>query len=568
MQFTPEQTQIFNFVEKGTGNGIIDAVAGAGKTTTIIECASYIPLDVKILFCAFNKAISEEIAKKFSEKGTHRVKVETIHALGFKILRSHMKGDRQFNIKENKYRQIVYSEESDSTLEEEFERLVRFNNFSSLYPFNEREKFGVKRLIINAKEKLISMVHKYRTTLMKDDLDKFKALVLHYNIFNPREAASPNFEKELQSYFNCLQYYIKKGNEMAENSMIIDFADMLYLPFKWDLRSSERFDFVFVDECQDLSRSQLNIVRLYCHSRSRIFAVGDPRQSIYGFNGADIQSFNNVQKQFSPMEPLTLTTSFRCPQGVIELAKKIRTDITGSKNYFGVVSQLQQYEVISMARPGDLIMCRTKAPLMILVFSFIDKDIKVRIHDDEVDGFIEELKKLFKQEQLQISVNKVSGGFDAIKDDVINRWTWIIEKEADKIADETERNLYQDAELEYLERRVEFLHKKYETWKLRCPTILDVLKEIKKYVSWKDNPITLSTIHRAKGLENKRVFILNYNKLPHFRIGMKDWEMIQEENLKYVALTRALEELYLVNSDDEEELIDEADLFDDYPLID
>ena len=91
----------------------------------------------------------------------------------------------------------------------------------------------------------------------------------------------------------------------------------------------------------------------------------------------------------------------------------------------------------------------------------------------------------------------------------------------------------------------------------------DIFKRIKLYVSEKDNPITISTIHSAKGLEEKRVFIINYSDLPLKRTEQKDWEIIQEINLKYVAVTRATEELFLINSPKIDELENDGNLFDE-----
>ena len=65
MKFTTEQKRIFQFVSQESGHGIIDAVAGAGKTTTIMECARFVKNKHSILFCAFNNSISKEIARKF-----------------------------------------------------------------------------------------------------------------------------------------------------------------------------------------------------------------------------------------------------------------------------------------------------------------------------------------------------------------------------------------------------------------------------------------------------------------------------------------------------------------------
>lgn len=91
----------------------------------------------------------------------------------------------------------------------------------------------------------------------------------------------------------------------------------------------------------------------------------------------------------------------------------------------------------------------------------------------------------------------------------------------------------------------------------------DIFKKLYAYVNEKENPITISTIHTAKGLEQKRVFIINYSDLPLTHPEHKDWEKTQEVNLKYVAVTRAKEELFLVNSENIEDRETEGSLFDD-----
>ena len=80
MELTNEQHDIIN----STGNIKINAVAGSGKTTTVIEYAKTRPSKSKILYLAFNKTVKIEAAKKFSEKGLYNVQVETAHSLAYK----------------------------------------------------------------------------------------------------------------------------------------------------------------------------------------------------------------------------------------------------------------------------------------------------------------------------------------------------------------------------------------------------------------------------------------------------------------------------------------------------
>jgi adenylate kinase len=81
MELTKEQCDIIN----STGDIKINAVAGSGKTTTVIEYAKARPRTSKILYLAFNRTVREEAAKKFAGKGLSNVKAETAHSLAYKL---------------------------------------------------------------------------------------------------------------------------------------------------------------------------------------------------------------------------------------------------------------------------------------------------------------------------------------------------------------------------------------------------------------------------------------------------------------------------------------------------
>lgn len=80
MLLTPEQRSII----QSTGNIKINAVAGSGKTTTVIEYAKARPKQSKILYLAFNKSVRIEASKRFADQGIEHVKVETAHSLAYK----------------------------------------------------------------------------------------------------------------------------------------------------------------------------------------------------------------------------------------------------------------------------------------------------------------------------------------------------------------------------------------------------------------------------------------------------------------------------------------------------
>jgi len=563
--FTDEQKKIFDFVKNENTHGIIDAVAGAGKTTTIMECANYITNKNDVLFCAFNNSIATEISRKFHERGINGVTVKTIHSLGWHILHANNSSGKDIKLENNKYQELLKAAEVKDALKPHYENILRINDLDPTNEFDDRNKFAVNNLLSRTSERLLEINQKFRATLTKENIEDFQNMVIHYGIFNSIEVNKKNFKEELLEYFRCTVKLLEFGDALSQRSMIIDYTDMLYLPYKWKMQPITKYGFLFIDECQDLSNSQFAIAAKYGRVNGRILAVGDPRQSIYGFTGADIDSFNRV-KSYTKAVQLPLTTCFRCPKKVIELAKTIREDIIGTKTEDGNVTKISFDEVITLAKPGDLIISRLRAPLVLMVFTFIDKNIKVQIHEDEVREILNELKSIFKQNELNVIIATLPEQFERIKTEVMGRWKWIIKKNADRIVDKTERNIHIENETKYLEKKLEFLHKKYEQWKEECPNLTEIIKKIRDFISATDNPIKLSTIHRAKGLENDRVFVLNYDELPYVRLEQKDWEKTQELNLKYVAVTRAMKELFLIESKKPELIIEEGSLFDSLPF--
>ncbi|WP_430967363.1 UvrD-helicase domain-containing protein [Spongiimicrobium sp. 2-473A-2-J] len=561
MTYTDEQNRIFEFVAKGEGHGIIDAVAGAGKTTTIIEAAKYTNHPNSLLFCAFNRSIAGEINNRFVEKRLFQVTTSTIHSLGLQILKTNLSSEKEIKLKENKYQELINNSGIRKELLPRFKEILKINNLN-YDEYAEKQNHEVNNLIWKIRRRLLEINQKYRLTLCKDNFTDLRNMVFHYGIFSEIEEAKRNIDTELELYFDAHQYLLTQANKFSENHYIIDYADMLYLPYKWKLQSPKKFGFLFIDECQDLSRSQLVVALKYASKGSRILSVGDPIQSIYGFSGADIESFNNIEK-ITNAKRLPLTTCFRCPKLVINLAQEFRSDIQGNKGYDGKVEEILIKDVVKSTEENDLIVSRTKDPILLLVFRFIEFEKKVRIHPDIAKDLIRRLRGLFQKELITRRIESFPGGFNGLKKEALDRQGWIIRKEAKRIIDNQLREIHIKEELSVLESKLEFLHKRYEIWKKECSSLEDIFKKINEYISEKENPITLSTIHTAKGLEANRVFILDFEKLPLKRPEQKEWEKIQENNLKYVAITRAKEELFLVSSEKIQEQKDEGSLFDD-----
>ncbi|GEQ87399.1 hypothetical protein ULMS_29070 [Patiriisocius marinistellae] len=549
---TPEQEKIYNFIKFDSNHGIIDAVAGSGKTTTIIQSIDFIENSKRLLFCAFNSKIRDEIESRIKNKSN--IIVKNLNQLGYDILKSNY--ELKFNFQLRKYDNLV--DKSIKTYNKElFLKFLKINDISA-EPANPFEESVLKKYYGIFKYKLLESVNKYRLTLTKDDYEDYKNMVIHYNIIDPSKINENKLDKEINIFFKANNSLIKEGNSLAKSHQIIDFNDQLYLPFIFKLKPKTEYDILFIDECQDLSKSQLMVALKYVKKSGRIMAVGDPYQSIYGFTGADIESFNRFYKLPNHVK-LSLSFCFRCPNNVIEYAQNFRTDIKPFKDKEGFIEKVDFEKVFELAQDGDLIISRTKAPLTTLLFILLENNRKVNIHQDDVKELFNELRFLFSKQELNTR-NVYKNGYDFFEK-VKDRNIYFIEKKAKKMSNQSLREDFIDEETEYVERRINFLQRQASIH-LDVSTINELVKRIEGLITESEDAIKLSTIHKAKGLENQRVFILDYDKLPMKKDNHKPWEKVQENNLKYVALTRAKKSLFLVNSMKEDVEPEEGNLFD------
>ena len=93
MAFKPSkfQQKIYDFITNGSGNAVVSAVAGSGKTTTLLNALKLIPTNKRVLFLAFNKSIAKELQERVPN--TPNIHVKTVHGFGYSsLLRCDSKG--------------------------------------------------------------------------------------------------------------------------------------------------------------------------------------------------------------------------------------------------------------------------------------------------------------------------------------------------------------------------------------------------------------------------------------------------------------------------------------------
>lgn len=499
------QADIYHWIKTGRGIGIVNAVAGSGKTHTLVYGAKL--LSGNALFVAFSKAIQETLSLKL--QNTSMV-AKTVHSIGYGIIAKHIQAQATNKVylktDDKKYRQLC---DQHVTQNQALDAITKELLADDIVP----DWSGI----------LYDLVHFARCTLTDpESTSAVRAMAFKYNVDYYGEYGGDIIFREIAPV-------IREGSYIALNSGIIDFTDMIYLPYYWRL-PAPTYLWVFVDECQDLSACQLDLVlKLQAHGGRMLF-VGDPYQAIFGFAGADSNSFWNIKDATKATE-LPLSVNYRCPSSHIKAVREKGTvphieARPGAPE--GVIRRINEDKLETEIREGDMILCRLTAPLIATAIELIAKRIPARVKGRDIG---KELAKLAK---------KIMAKCNTFEDfpDMVDAY---LAKETKRLM----RNGGHEGKVQSVADKCMCLQIIYSSTEVK--TLDDMVVEIEELFSDNRASVTLCTVHRAKGLENLRIFIISPNKLPLKWKGQTGWQYDQELNLEYVAMTRAMDELIYVD---------------------
>lgn len=285
---------------------------------------------------------------------------------------------------------------------------------------------------------------------------------------------------------------------------------------------------IIAHNCQDICKAQQKMIEKMCKRdkvtkkiTTKLIFVGDKKQAIYAFTGISEKSFDWF-KEFPNTKELPLSYSFRCAKNIILEANKIVPEIKALSNAASGI--VRSGDVLKEAQSGDFVLCRTTAPLIKLFFYYISQSRTATIVGSDIGT----------------NLIDMVGGFINVNDLLIY-WMNRLEILRDSLKSMGVLDVYEDNAYQSLDDKVTTLAfiAKY------CKSTVDLKEKILKiFTDDKDNRgIILSTIHKSKGLEADRVFIVRTDLLPLKAAMSRPWLLEQEYNLKYVAITRARNEL-------------------------
>lgn len=457
---TSEQQHILHLLSSTKSNLLINALAGTGKTSTLELIQNAAPPPV--LCVAFNRRIADEMTKRFRSTTT----VRTFNSLGHRIWASACAS-----------RLTVDPKKCQDLLRNAIASLPKSTRSEAYDIFWETvSAIGLAKSLGYVPERYFPNARRLCT----------------------RETLLNHFEEDLGPLGQDLLDEVLVASIKAAYAGNVDYNDQVYMPALFG-GTYPRFPLVLIDEAQDLSPVNHEMLRHLRHSR--IVAVGDPNQSIYGFRGAVQSGMASIKAEFEMIEA-DLSVSFRCPSNIVQA---VHWRVPGMKwiKEGGRAASLRNPSLNSFV-DGSAIICRNNAPLFALALRLLSVSRGVSVSGSDIGPrIIGIMKKLGSETLAQPEV------LNAIED-------WL----AEKLARESKTaNDIADCMVVFA----------------NFGTTLGQAIGYADYLFQQSGTITLLTGHKAKGLEWPTVYHLD-----PFLLGDSE----QELNLRYVIQTRAMETYY------------------------
>jgi superfamily I DNA/RNA helicase len=508
-----QQHAIFAHIEGSPNNLVVVARAGTGKTTTIVEAVMRWlranPGKTAVV-CAFNKRIAEELVRKFGgmlgcnmaqaayalerELGAKGVIVKTLHAIGFAACR--------------KYRDNLVIEDRKKVDVTRADRLA-MQACGGAAP--------------DAILKIVSKLHTLgrETAPLASRAGDLTAIMITHDLEPAEEWERAGWTAERVE--DCALRAMRLASEVKSGDTI-DYSDMIFLPcvHGWHAPLG---DLVVVDEGQDMTVAQLMLGQGAIRKGGKAAVIGDNKQAIYGFRGADSGALERLERELDA-DRLSLTTTYRCGKAIVALAKTLVPDFeAGPDNPEGVVDSIGVDKLVAEAAPGDFVLSRINAPLVPLAMACLRAGKRAKVAGKDIGKDLAETLRRLKARSVpdlmaridSWEAKQVARQEKRLATGTGNGKAKAAKSKIERVRDDAEmlRSLAEGADsVQHVIDRAESLFTD------------DGLGD--------KGVVTFSSVHKSKGLEADRVFVLAST--------LRDTNE-EERNIAYVAITRAKQRL-------------------------
>lgn len=487
-----QQGAVIDWVRDGSGSLNLIAYAGTGKTSTLMEVAKVITGNG--FMGSFNKPIADEFVSRLAAQRSYHVKGSTLHSAGNSAWRK--VAPRVGKPDDSKMRSIA----------------------RNLVSWDRKLAGAVVETVGYAKQACLGCEGVADFMEEKPWLD----LIEYYDTEIPT-GIKPGMLVE----------YCQKAYQQSLDACEVawDFNDMLLAPLYFKA-PFQKYDWIMIDEAQDTNAARRMLTMAMMHETTRVIAVGDPFQAIYRFAGADSNAMDLIAEKLNSTT-LPLSVTYRCPRAVVDLAQEWVPDFEAAPTAPEGAVELVDHEqfldgdFFKFDIDNDVVLCRNTRPLIGVASVLRKQNIPC-----VVEG----------QSGKVLKALAVKWGED-IK---IGDWLILLGRyQAEEIDRYTKKN-----DLE----KVEYVTDKCESIRDMAISVgegkgvQDLVRHIDFLFgdSYK-HALHLCTVHKSKGREWKRVFLVGRNRYMPSPWAKNEAELAQERNLAYVAVTRTKETLVEVD---------------------
>lgn len=449
VNWSDEQNAIFEWFRDGSGNCVVQARAGTGKTTTIKQAFSFAPEAGPLLYAVFNKKNQKEAQEKITDA---RVEVRTLHSLGFFFIKN-----------------VWSSAQPDDNVE--FERL---NAVCGILPDD----------LVSPLLRIVGFCKNLFTAV--PSVNEVLEVIDSRNLSAPDGLAVDFPDAKLAE----IAIAVLKQSLVRDSLGRVSFNDMVWLPVAagW---VKPLFSLVVVDEAQDMNMPQLMMAERACKPGGRICVVGDDRQAIYGFRGAASDGMHLMKQRLNACT-LGLTTTYRCPKSVVALAQQIVPDYTAAPSApEGEVVEMMLDKAIESLTVGDAVLSRLNAPLMSIALGCLRRGIPARIEGRDIGKQLVAMVKKLKAKSVPDFFKKVTSWGD---------------KQIARITASGGQHAQSKAEL--VNDQVQTLTAVADG----CKNVDEIIARITNLFEDSDSTrkpaVVCSSVHKAKGLEWNRTMLI------------------------------------------------------------
>lgn len=291
MEFSKSQTQAIKHLN---GPCLVLAVPGAGKTTILINRILNLINNHKvspsnILALTFSKASANDMQKRLRQfsKTSNFNNIRTIHSLCFEIVM--------------KYRRMINA--PFNMVEDEMFSKLRFEAINSVY-----KEIYFSNIDLDNYKKILSAI----STI------KCKNIIEINNLVEDELAV-----KNLKKYYDNYNYVLKSNNLFDFDDLLIEAKKILSEDKEFKNNFKSQFKYILLDEAQDTSDIQWDIIKLLLDRNQNLFVVADDDQSIYKFRGASPYMLMKFDHEFTNAKIIYLQVNYRSYYEIVSSASRL-----------------------------------------------------------------------------------------------------------------------------------------------------------------------------------------------------------------------------------------------------